>query len=225
MIIRDPSPPFKHDGELLLTISDWYQTQAPYLVDYYQSVENTEGAEPIPDTGLLNDGQDIKLKVDPGKTYFLRTINIGGFVGGYIEIEDHEFVIVEVDGLYTQPMTVKRLYLSVAQRYGVLLKTKSTRSKNYLIRGQLDTGKPKSSRYPSPRPALTATSQTCLTQFRMVSPDSTSMGTSCTTLQAACRAKRQWLTLTPLTTWISSCRRPTSGMKLRPFRMSTTRWS
>jgi iron transport multicopper oxidase len=90
---------------------------------------------------LLRLSHILALDVDPGKTYFLRTINIGGFVGGYIEIEDHEFTIVEVDGIYTEPFTVQRLYLSVAQRYSVLMKTKKSRDRNYLIRGQLDTGK------------------------------------------------------------------------------------
>lgn len=46
--------------------------------------------------------------------------------------------IIEMDGVYTQKQDVETLYLAVAQRYGVLLKTKPDASKNYAILGSLD---------------------------------------------------------------------------------------
>lgn len=47
--------------------------------------------------------------------------------------------IVEADGVYTERKDVETVYLAVAQRYGVLLKTKADASKNYAMLGSLDT--------------------------------------------------------------------------------------
>ena len=47
--------------------------------------------------------------------------------------------IVEIDGVYTEKQEVETVYLAVAQRYGVLLKTKPDASKNYAMLGSLDT--------------------------------------------------------------------------------------
>ncbi len=123
-----------------MTVADWYHSQAPYLIEYYQSAENAAdgGAEPIPDTGVLNDGQNVSVSVQPGKTYLLHVINPGNFVGTYLKIDGHNLTIVEVDGVYTEPYTVDLLYLSVAQRYGVLLTTQKSSSENFLIQAAVD---------------------------------------------------------------------------------------
>ncbi|KAI8954441.1 multicopper oxidase [Xylaria longipes] len=142
LIVHDPSPPFNTTGgELIVTVADWYHTQAPYLIEYYQSAENAAngGPEPIPDTGLLNDGQNLPVSVQPGKTYLLRVINPGNFVGSYLKIDGHNLTVVEVDGVYTEPYTVDLLYLTVAQRYAVLLTTHDSSSQNFLIQAALDT--------------------------------------------------------------------------------------
>ncbi|KAI2633347.1 multicopper oxidase [Xylaria nigripes] len=140
-IIHDPNPPFEvTGGDLVMTVADWYHTQSPFLVDYYQSPENAAagGAEPIPDGGLLNDAHDVPFNVEPGKTYLLHVINPGNFVGTYLKIADHNLTIVEVDGVYTDPFTVDLLYLSAAQRYGVLLTTKESCDENFLIQAAVD---------------------------------------------------------------------------------------
>ncbi|KAI0427174.1 multicopper oxidase [Xylaria sp. FL1042] len=142
LIVHDPHPPYKvTGGEMVMTLADWYHNQAPYLIEYYQSADNAAdgGAEPIPDTGLLNDGQNVSVSVQPGKTYLLHVINYGNFVGTYLKIKGHNFTIVEVDGVYTEPYTVDLLYLSVAQRYGVLLTTQESSGENFLIQAAVDT--------------------------------------------------------------------------------------
>lgn len=48
--------------------------------------------------------------------------------------------IVEVDGVYTQPQKVNELYITVAQRYSVLITTKADTSQNFAILSTLDTG-------------------------------------------------------------------------------------
>lgn len=47
--------------------------------------------------------------------------------------------IVEVDGVYTESQQVDELYLSVAQRYSVLVTTKADTSENFAILNTLDT--------------------------------------------------------------------------------------
>lgn len=49
--------------------------------------------------------------------------------------------IIEIDGVYTEKQDVETIYLATAQRYGVLLKTKSDASKNYAMLGSLDATK------------------------------------------------------------------------------------
>jgi len=47
--------------------------------------------------------------------------------------------IVEVDGVYTEQQTVESLYVTVAQRYSVLVRTKDDTNTNYAISAALDT--------------------------------------------------------------------------------------
>lgn len=123
-------------GELVVTLGDWYHEQAPYLLRRFVR----GGGEPLPDSGLINSGKDVRLDVQPGKTYLLRVINTGNTLGQYFEIDGHDMTIVEADGIYVEPYRVDRLYLAVSQRYAVLLRTKAT-GKNALIKCQMDLGK------------------------------------------------------------------------------------
>lgn len=145
MNFKDPHAPYKDkiDGERTITLGDWYHTQAPFLIEQYESAENAVagGPEPIPDTGVINSGQNVTVRVEEGKTYLLRVVNLGNFVGTYFEVEGHQMTIVEADGVYLEPITVDRLYLTVAQRYAVLLTLKKPRRElgAVLMKAQLDT--------------------------------------------------------------------------------------
>ncbi|KAH8896981.1 hypothetical protein GQ53DRAFT_890616 [Thozetella sp. PMI_491] len=144
LIINDRKNPYQDQitgGEITITLGDWYHDQAPDLIRYYQSKANADdgGPEPIPDSGLINDGQDVHFGVEPGKTYYVHVINTGNFVGAYLDIDGHDVTIIEADGIYTEPKTVGRLYLAAAQRYGVLLTTKANNKNNYLVMCSLDT--------------------------------------------------------------------------------------
>lgn len=57
----------------------------------------------------------------------------------YLLALQHNLTIIEIDGIYTEKTTVETVYLAVAQRYGVLLKTKPDASQNYAMLGSLDT--------------------------------------------------------------------------------------
>ena len=144
LIVNDPNSPYKgqYDEEIVITVSDWYHSEMPGLVSQYLDADhNQEGSEPVPYSALLNDAQDIKLNVKPGKTYFIRTINMAAFSQVYLHFDQHNLTIIEIDGVYTEKKTVETVYVAVAQRYGVLLKTKPDASQNYAMLGSLDTSR------------------------------------------------------------------------------------
>ncbi|KAJ5587200.1 Iron transport multicopper oxidase fetC [Penicillium hispanicum] len=117
--------------DLTVTVSDWYHE----LVEdfHWISPDNPDGDEPIPNSFLFNDTMNSSIAVQPGKTYLLRLLNVGAFVGQYFYIEDHNFTIVEIDGVYTEPTEASLLYIAVAQRYSILVTTKVLTEKNYPI--------------------------------------------------------------------------------------------
>jgi iron transport multicopper oxidase len=123
----------------VITLSDWYHEQISTLANYYlNNTLNSDSPEPLPYSALINDTQNLKINVQPGKTYFLRIINYACFSQMYLKFDDHNMTIIEVDGVYTEPEVVDTVYLTVAQRVGVLLTTKSTTDKNYAALAKLD---------------------------------------------------------------------------------------
>lgn len=123
----------------MLTLSDWYHEQVPELVKSYINVANPTGAEPIPNSALMNDTQNLTIPVQPGKTYLLHLANIGAFASQYFWIEGHSMKVVEVDGVWTEPAETGMVYIGAAQRYSVLVTMKNDSSQNYPIVGAMDT--------------------------------------------------------------------------------------
>lgn len=140
LIVHDPDSPYKgqYDEEIVLTLSDWYHDLTPKLLTSFMSVTNPTGAEPIPKNNLVNDTQNATTPVEPGKTYMFRIINIGALVGQYFWIEGHTMQIVEVDGIYTEKAEADMIYLTVAQRYSVLVTTKEDASTNFPYVSSMD---------------------------------------------------------------------------------------
>lgn len=122
--------PFQFDEQVPLTVGDHYHLESSEIMKAFKSRYNPTGAEPVPQNALFNESHDVSWHVQPNTTYYLRIVNMGMFVSQYLYIEDHEFTIVEVDGVYVDPVTVDSLYIAVAQRYGVLVKTKSKPTQN-----------------------------------------------------------------------------------------------
>ena len=108
------------------------------LIKGFISVENPTGAEPVPKAALFNDTQNLTTPVEPGKTYFFRIINLGAFAGQYVWFEGHTMQIVEVDGIYTKQAAADMIYISSAQRYGVLITTKNDTSTNFAYTASMD---------------------------------------------------------------------------------------
>ncbi|GEQ71087.1 hypothetical protein JCM33374_g4768 [Metschnikowia sp. JCM 33374] len=122
--------PFKFDEQVPLTVGDHYHAESSQIMKSFLSRYNPTGAEPAPQNSLFNESRAVSWQVQPNTTYYLRIVNMGMFVSQYVYIEGHEFTIVEVDGVYVKPVTVDSLYIAVAQRYGVLVKTKSNPSQD-----------------------------------------------------------------------------------------------
>ncbi|KAH7024677.1 Cupredoxin [Microdochium trichocladiopsis] len=142
-IVTDPDIPFAYDDEVVLTLSDWYHEQmATTLIPRFMSKKNPTGAEPVPDAALMNDAAsgEVGVRVEPGKTYLVRMVNMGAFASQYVWIEGHEVEIVELDGVYTEPARAEMLYLSAGQRCSFLLRTrKGDVGENFAIVGSMDT--------------------------------------------------------------------------------------
>lgn len=110
----------------------------PGLIAFFISYRNPTGAEPVPNSALMNDTQNLKVPVQPGKTYFFRMTNMGAFAGQYFWIEGHTMRIIEVDGVYTEPAEADMIYLTAAQRYGFLVTMRDDSSANFAMVGSMD---------------------------------------------------------------------------------------
>ncbi|KAI9721851.1 MAG: hypothetical protein M1812_002187 [Candelaria pacifica] len=140
LIIHDPESPYKdqYDEEIVLTLSDWYHDQMPPLIANFIRYSNPTGAEPVPDAALMNDTQNLKVAVQPGKTYLFRMINMAAFAAQYFWFEGHSMRIVEVDGIYTEPAETDLLYITAAQRYSFLVTAKNDTRSNFAFVGSMD---------------------------------------------------------------------------------------
>jgi iron transport multicopper oxidase len=141
LIIHDPEFPYQDqvDEEIVLSVSDWYHEQMATLTPKFLNKANPTGAEPVPQNALLNDTTNLKVSVQPGKTYLFHVVNIGAFAGQYLWFEGHNMTIVEVDGVFTDPAETSMIYISAAQRYSFLLTTKNETASNFAFVGSMDT--------------------------------------------------------------------------------------
>ncbi|ODV88242.1 hypothetical protein CANARDRAFT_174079 [[Candida] arabinofermentans NRRL YB-2248] len=132
---------YKFDHELQFSISDWYHDSSEKLIEKQLTRYNPTGAEPVPSNSLFNDTKNVTINVEPEKTYLIRLANIGIMVSQFIFIQDHDFEIIEVDGVYLKPTKASMIYLSVGQRMSILLKTKSLNEvkENFCFIQTLDT--------------------------------------------------------------------------------------
>jgi len=138
--VHDPDSPYlgQYAKEYTLSLSDWYHDQMQDLFSSFISIYNPTGAEPVPDSALMNDGQNGTFAVEPNTTYMFHIVNMGAFAGQYLWFEGHTMQIVEVDGVWTEPQDAEMIYITAAQRYSVLVTTKNQTSQNFAIVGSMD---------------------------------------------------------------------------------------
>lgn len=141
-LIHDPEDPYKEefDEHLSFSVSDWYHEEVPDLMVDFLSKYNPDGSEPVPSSILFNDTQNVSIAVEPEKTYKLSIVNLGAFVSQYVQFEDHQVEVIEVDGVDTEKSApTDLLYITAGQRYTVLLKTKAHSDRNYAISTAMDS--------------------------------------------------------------------------------------
>lgn len=130
--------PYDYDEELSLSVSEWYHDLVTDLTKSFLSVYNPTGAEPIPQNLIINNTMNLTWEVQPDTTYLLRIVNVGGFVSQYFWIEDHNMTVVEIDGITTEKNVTDMIYITVAQRYTVLVHTKNDTDQNFAIMQKFD---------------------------------------------------------------------------------------
>ncbi|CEP64953.1 ferroxidase FET5 LALA0_S15e01112g [Lachancea lanzarotensis] len=138
LIVHDEDEPFEYDEEKVIQIGDHYHKPYYEIMDEFLSRYNPTGAEPIPQNILFNNTVNASLSFKPDTVYLLRFINVGNFISQYLYMEDHDFTIVEVDGIYTRPNTTSLLYLAPGQRMSVLVRSHSHANKNYALMQIMD---------------------------------------------------------------------------------------
>lgn len=95
------------------------------------------GAEPPPDSGLINGRMDgSTFDFEPNLRYRLRIINMASLTDFMFSVDEHVLAVVEADGTSLQPANVHRVPISVAQRYSVILTTNQTYG-SYYVRAEM----------------------------------------------------------------------------------------
>lgn len=159
-LIIDPAPPIddkillNYDEELepAMMLGDWYHTS---LNSQEYNLLNVNGWL-WPSSGLIN-GRGIYncsptavspcvtsnitsnytvVNVVAGTRYRLRIINAASQAFFNFVIENHEFTIVEADGLYVEPTVVTSLDVSAGQSYSIVF-TANQETGNYWIAGKV----------------------------------------------------------------------------------------
>ncbi|KAI8331178.1 Cupredoxin [Chlamydoabsidia padenii] len=139
LILHNINETYQYDEEVIVTVSDWYHQQSSDNLNSFLSVYNPTGAEPVPQSGLINDSANTTFTFIPGKRYRLRFINMSGFSTFYISIDGHTLDIIEVDGVETQRTTVDNIYLTAAQRISAIVTAKNNTDLNYYMHADMDT--------------------------------------------------------------------------------------
>ncbi|CAO3649008.1 unnamed protein product [Cunninghamella blakesleeana] len=137
--------PYEYDDELILHLTEFWHKSYVERDEYYMGpsyifdpssdsilMNGRTINDPQNLTQILRDGKDqdqkckgfSALNVLPNKTYRLRVIGGSTFRILGLQIKDHDFTIIEVDGELIQPYTTDNLEVAPGQRFSVLLHTK-----------------------------------------------------------------------------------------------------
>ena len=127
-------------GPVLLT--DWYHETATKLSQ--TAITQQLGLPPVSPNGLIN-GKNINTLGDDGvgerwtttfragKKHLLRLVNTGTEVTFKFSIDGHKLRVVAMDWVPIQPYTTNTLFISIGQRYDVIVEANQT-PKDYWMR-------------------------------------------------------------------------------------------
>lgn len=140
IIIHDTADPYagQYDEEFTLSLSDWYHTDVPTLIDQMLQTSNPRAVPPFPNSMLMNDGGPAQFNFQPGKTYKVRIVSMAAFASFMLQFDSHTMSIIEIDGSYVKKQDAYQIRISAAQRFTVLLKAQTSIRRNYGFLASLD---------------------------------------------------------------------------------------
>nr|AID59415.1 laccase 7 precursor [Cerrena sp. HYB07] len=142
-VVYDPTDPHKalydvDDESTVITLADWYHTLARQIVGVA-----------IADTTLINglgrntngpaDAALAVINVEAGKRYRLRLVSISCDPNYVFSIDNHDFNIIEVDGVNSKPLNVDSIQIFAGQRYSAVLNANQPVG-NYWVRANPNLG-------------------------------------------------------------------------------------
>ncbi|CAL1710124.1 unnamed protein product [Somion occarium] len=126
------------DDSTVITLADWYHTLAREIVGVA-----------ISDSTLINglgryqggpaDAELAVITVQAGKRYRFRLVSISCDPNWVFSIDNHNFTVIEVDGVNSQPLGVDSIQIFAAQRYSFVLAANQPVG-NYWIRANPNLG-------------------------------------------------------------------------------------
>ncbi|KAM1125724.1 hypothetical protein FF1_040996 [Malus domestica] len=137
-VIAVPFP--RPEAEFDLLIGDWFY-------DSYQSTRALMGTplvayHAIPDIILMNGKGPVgnpmsksyeSFNVTQGMTYRLRISNVGNALSFNFRIQNHQMVLVETEGSYTDQIALDSLDVHVGQSYSVLVTANQNAADYYMV--------------------------------------------------------------------------------------------
>lgn len=140
LIVQDPNDPYagQYDEEFVLSVSDWYHTEVPTLINQMLTTTNTHFLPPFPDALLVNDSSSAQLNFEAGKNYKIRIVSYAAFASVMLQFDSHTMRIVEIDGVYVQKHDAYQIRVAPAQRFTVLLNAQTSVRRNYGFLASLD---------------------------------------------------------------------------------------
>ncbi|KAI8611802.1 iron transport multicopper oxidase FET3 precursor [Chytriomyces sp. MP71] len=136
-----PQEPF--DNEQTVSIADWYREEHPVVLERFLSMYNPAGAEPVPNTALINEIDNASFQMTPGKTTKFRFVSFASLVTYSVYIEGHDMYVVEVDGVDVEPSLQSSFSIAPAQRVSILVKARAPGNGtdvNYNLHAVMQTG-------------------------------------------------------------------------------------
>ncbi|KAL0907979.1 hypothetical protein M5K25_022438 [Dendrobium thyrsiflorum] len=137
----------KPEGEFDLLIGDW--SSSPFqltrtLITVIGGIgPATHEYMLINGKGPYNNswgGQHESIEVEQGKTYRLRISNVGTELSFNLRIQNHQMILVETEGSYTQKITFDSLDVHVGQSYSVLVTANQPISDYFIVAASTGTG-------------------------------------------------------------------------------------
>ncbi|KAL1204272.1 L-ascorbate oxidase [Cardamine amara subsp. amara] len=159
LIVKSPKERLVYDGEFNLLLSDWWHqsihsqelalSSRPmrWIGEPQSLLINGRGQFNCSQAAYFSKGgeKDVckfkdndecaphALRVEPNKVYRLRIASTTALASLNLAVQGHKLVVVEADGNYVAPFTVKDIDIYSGETYSVLLKTHSNQSKKYWI--------------------------------------------------------------------------------------------